>query len=66
MYFSRTFLWPFLQFKGHKRSLITVDKMKIMVIDVFTGGSVANMSEEISGWNFIFSSIFESVTYCMS
>lgn len=48
MYFSRTSLWLFLQSKGHENSLIIVDKIEIMVIDVLTLGSVANLNKETS------------------
>jgi hypothetical protein len=44
MYFSRIFLWLCFESKGYKKNLITVDTMKIMAIDVWTGSSVANMT----------------------
>lgn len=46
MYFSRMLFWLFLQSKGIKRSLITENEMKMMVIDALTEGTVANMSEK--------------------
>lgn len=47
IYFSRTSLWLFFQSKGHEESLITADRTKILVKDVLTWGSDADLSKEI-------------------